>query len=350
MSYSDRYCENEAIYSWVVYVLYLEDEKWYVGLTHDVERRFEEHCNGRGAEWTRIHKPIEIVFRWHTPTNKRAEGEDIENKTTIEMMKVFGRENVRGGYYVAIDQNAVDEMLGVDTCEELDNLFTRKGREYFETLVEPNLRINRFDEISRQERRNKKPGTQYKPFYKISSDNKEIHIKFPKRPPQEVRDRMKSKGWIYKRYASYWQNRVNGKNLIFAKDICGEIDSRKIEETHDTIDSHLECNLSNEFNSLDFQTFDYDFEEELSTEEWAPLFEETNIQQAEYVINTDKNRVEIYFFCDPGNDIKSLLYADKWHYYGAKHFWHKKYSYKTIENRTQFAKEICEVFNKNFRK
>ena len=280
MRYSDRYYKNEGNHSWYVYILYLEDEKWYVGLTHDVDRRFQEHCDGRGAEWTRIHKPIEIVNRWQTSVHKRAEGEDIENKTTVEMMKVFGRQNVRGGYYVAVNQAAVDEMLGEDICEELDNLFIRKGRKYFELLVKPNLTSNKFDEISRQERRKNKPDALNKVFYKISKDKKEIHIKFPKRPPLRDRERMISNGWIFKRYASYWQNKFNDKNLIFAKEMCGEKTSSEDELQYEMIEDSQDSELDGAWEFMDYESLeDYDFEDELSTEEWGPLFEESDIQK-----------------------------------------------------------------------
>ena len=44
----------------VLYVLRLRNDKWYIGRTSNLERRFEQHMNGDGAKWTSLHKPINI--------------------------------------------------------------------------------------------------------------------------------------------------------------------------------------------------------------------------------------------------------------------------------------------------
>lgn len=45
-----------------VYVLRLENDRYYVGKTHDVETRYADHLNGRGTTWTKLYKPIELVL------------------------------------------------------------------------------------------------------------------------------------------------------------------------------------------------------------------------------------------------------------------------------------------------
>ena len=46
-----------------IYVLKFEDCCYYLGETNCVERRYEQHLNGKySAQWTQIHKPLEIVF------------------------------------------------------------------------------------------------------------------------------------------------------------------------------------------------------------------------------------------------------------------------------------------------
>ncbi|MCR5417506.1 MAG: GIY-YIG nuclease family protein [Lachnospiraceae bacterium] len=48
-----------------VYILRCEGETLYTGITTDVMRRYEEHVSGKGARYTRAHKPLHIaaVFR-----------------------------------------------------------------------------------------------------------------------------------------------------------------------------------------------------------------------------------------------------------------------------------------------
>ncbi len=49
--------------SWFVYILRCEHDKLYTGVTTDVERRFNEHCQGKtGAKYTKANKPIEIAY------------------------------------------------------------------------------------------------------------------------------------------------------------------------------------------------------------------------------------------------------------------------------------------------
>jgi hypothetical protein len=46
----------------MVYVLRLEEGKYYVGWTGDIRRRIEEHFDGRGASWTRLYPPLEVLL------------------------------------------------------------------------------------------------------------------------------------------------------------------------------------------------------------------------------------------------------------------------------------------------
>jgi len=79
-----------------LYVLMLKGDKYYVGVTNNLNRRLEEHMNKTGAEWTTKHPMIMLCY--HKPLTNPLE-EDMEVK--ILMMK-HGIENVRGGSYSMI--------------------------------------------------------------------------------------------------------------------------------------------------------------------------------------------------------------------------------------------------------
>lgn len=81
----------------VIYVLRLRNDKWYIGRTTNVERRFEQHVSGDGAKWTYIHKPINIH------ETREIKSDDDEDKVTREYMNQFGIYNVRGGRYCAVE-------------------------------------------------------------------------------------------------------------------------------------------------------------------------------------------------------------------------------------------------------
>ena len=48
--------------TWFVYILRCEDTSLYTGVTPDVERRFQEHREGRGGRYTRLHRPKSIEY------------------------------------------------------------------------------------------------------------------------------------------------------------------------------------------------------------------------------------------------------------------------------------------------
>ncbi|MBP9670252.1 GIY-YIG nuclease family protein [Candidatus Woesebacteria bacterium] len=49
--------------SYFVYMLICEDTSFYIGTTNDVDKRFSKHVAGKGASYTRSHKPLKVVNR-----------------------------------------------------------------------------------------------------------------------------------------------------------------------------------------------------------------------------------------------------------------------------------------------
>lgn len=49
--------------SYFVYMLICEDTSFYIGTTNDVDKRFSKHVAGKGASYTRSHKPLKVVYR-----------------------------------------------------------------------------------------------------------------------------------------------------------------------------------------------------------------------------------------------------------------------------------------------
>ena len=48
---------------WVLYILECGDGTLYTGITDDLEKRFEAHCSGRGAKYTRGRGPLTLRYR-----------------------------------------------------------------------------------------------------------------------------------------------------------------------------------------------------------------------------------------------------------------------------------------------
>ena len=47
---------------WFVYILKCKGGTLYTGSTNDLEKRFKAHKEGKGAKYTKSHKPEKIVF------------------------------------------------------------------------------------------------------------------------------------------------------------------------------------------------------------------------------------------------------------------------------------------------
>jgi len=90
---------EEFVYQCVslVYVLELEDDCWYVGVTSHLNSRLAEHfgLQGRckGANWTSQHKPLAI--------HEVVVGDyQTENEMTEEYIAMYGADKVQGGKYI----------------------------------------------------------------------------------------------------------------------------------------------------------------------------------------------------------------------------------------------------------
>jgi predicted GIY-YIG superfamily endonuclease len=74
----------------LVYCLVLENGKYYVGTSAQLNQRLSSHWEGNGSRWTKIHKPIKIYSVCLGNRN-------TERRVTLEIMAKFGWKNVRGG-------------------------------------------------------------------------------------------------------------------------------------------------------------------------------------------------------------------------------------------------------------
>lgn len=94
---------------WTLYILKLQDEKYYVGITTKTPQiRMQEHLNGvRVAYWTAKHKPLEIVLEEDLGRVSKAHAEKYENKVTRDLMKQYGINNVRGGDLTSVQPYVV---------------------------------------------------------------------------------------------------------------------------------------------------------------------------------------------------------------------------------------------------
>ena len=90
--------DNQEKHYWL-YVLKLEQDKYYVGVTSKTpEIRMKEHIDGFiGAAWTRKYKPLNLLDKKELGFITYEEAEKYENKVLRKYMSERGFNNVRGG-------------------------------------------------------------------------------------------------------------------------------------------------------------------------------------------------------------------------------------------------------------
>ena len=79
-----------------VYILLTENNTLYCGYTDDVEKRFQVHLSGKGAKYTRINKPIKIVWQKEFETKSLALKEEYRIKhklTKKEKLELINNSN-----------------------------------------------------------------------------------------------------------------------------------------------------------------------------------------------------------------------------------------------------------------
>jgi predicted GIY-YIG superfamily endonuclease len=100
-----------------LYVLALQNGKYYVGKTDNVQERVCQHFAGIGAAWTQLHRPVRLLRT--VPYT----GPLSEDTLVKEMMLRHGVDAVRGGSYsnsvLTQEQQTIlrQELRGArDTC------------------------------------------------------------------------------------------------------------------------------------------------------------------------------------------------------------------------------------------
>jgi GIY-YIG catalytic domain len=95
MKIKDKYLDTNLI----VYVLLLEDNTYYIGLTSNLNRRLKKHLNNKGASFTR-NKTFKIIETIKIPVTTLREGELYEDYHVMRYMFEHGTINVKGGTFL----------------------------------------------------------------------------------------------------------------------------------------------------------------------------------------------------------------------------------------------------------
>jgi putative endonuclease len=70
------------------YLILTTDNTLYCGYTDDLEKRFQKHIQGKGAKYTRAHKPLKIVYSKEFETKSDAMKEEARIKKLTHQEKL----------------------------------------------------------------------------------------------------------------------------------------------------------------------------------------------------------------------------------------------------------------------
>lgn len=71
-----------------IYMVECADGSLYTGWTVDVEKRVAAHNSGRGAYYTRIRRPVELVYMEEYKTRSDAQKRELEIKKMSRVRKL----------------------------------------------------------------------------------------------------------------------------------------------------------------------------------------------------------------------------------------------------------------------
>lgn len=70
------------------YMIECEDGSLYTGWTNNLEKRFAMHVAGKGAKYTRSHKPVRIVYDEISDTPQQAQKREYQIKRLSHAQKL----------------------------------------------------------------------------------------------------------------------------------------------------------------------------------------------------------------------------------------------------------------------
>lgn len=73
--------------NWLVYMIRCTDQSLYTGITTDIERRFKQHCSGKGAKYFYGREPESVAYVESTHSRSSASKREAEIKKLTKLQK-----------------------------------------------------------------------------------------------------------------------------------------------------------------------------------------------------------------------------------------------------------------------
>jgi len=89
--------KRDEVFGIYLYVLELQNGKYYVGITNKPENRFRNHREGKSLSFVKKNLPIINVQKTLLKTTNRDRAQKLETEKTVELIQKYGIANVCGG-------------------------------------------------------------------------------------------------------------------------------------------------------------------------------------------------------------------------------------------------------------
>lgn len=73
---------------WYVYILQCADGTLYTGITNDLDRRLKAHNAGTASKYTRVRRPVAMVYREEADTKGDALRRELQIKSMSRQQKM----------------------------------------------------------------------------------------------------------------------------------------------------------------------------------------------------------------------------------------------------------------------
>jgi putative endonuclease len=79
---------------WFVYIVECSDGTLYTGSTNDLTKRIETHNKGKGAKYTKMRRPVKVVFSKEVDSKSEAFKEEykIKQLKRLEKLKLCNKQ------------------------------------------------------------------------------------------------------------------------------------------------------------------------------------------------------------------------------------------------------------------
>ncbi len=130
---------------YIIYVLELEDNKFYIGRSTNHLERIEQHIRGEGAEFTKKYKVKKL--REVIETKDKFD----EDKITKKYMSQYGILNVRGGTYTTLEfSEEIINILQKEIYGSEDRCYYCGSKFHFQNNCKDRYKKNKNNDINKK--------------------------------------------------------------------------------------------------------------------------------------------------------------------------------------------------------